>query len=94
MNEELAGAILSKRGITMIQALSTKETKAISIKELAEKTGIPMVTTHRIMGVLSEWSNVKSFKVRSTHAPRTLYYLKSHKFTVFINNKGVQVKVN
>jgi len=91
MNETLISAIFSKSGIILIQELSTNPHKSISMEQLAENTGISIATTYRIMGALSTWSNIVSIKTPSIHAPLTLYYIKSHNFTILINKKGVQV---
>ena len=93
MNETLIAAILSKTGIKLIQGLPTMSTKAISIDELAEKTGITPVTAYRVMSVLSEWSNIISYQVDSTHAPLGLYYIESKLFTVTITKDNVRVDV-
>ncbi len=94
MNEELASTILSKPAIKLIRALPTRAVKATSIEELAVDVGMPAATVYRIMAILSDWDNVTSYKVESSHAPLTLYYIKSRNFTVTITNKGIQVKVD
>ena len=94
MNQPLTDTILTKTGIKLIQGLPTNLTKALSIKQLSEKTGITALTTYRTMSVLSEWSNVISFKVPSTHTPITFYYIKSKNFTINITNNGVRVNLH
>lgn len=94
MNEELASTILSKPAVKLIRALPTSPPRALSIEELAVDVGMPTATVYRIMAILSDWDNIISYKVESSHAPLTLYYIKSRNFTVTITNKGIDVKVD
>ena len=95
MNEQqqLVDTILSQPSMKILRGLPTKKKEAISIEELAKKTGFSINSAHRIMRKLTGWSNIEPVQVPTNHRPITLYYLKSRTFTVKINTKGIEMKV-
>jgi len=95
MNEQqLISNILSKPSMKILQGLPTKKKEAVSLEELATKTDCSVSSVYRIMQKLIEWTNIVVVDVPTNHRPITLYYLKSRTFTVKLNTKGIEMKVN
>ena len=78
----------------LLHVLPTKKKEAMSLQDLAKKTGYTASTVYRIMSKLVSWPNIATITIYTAHHPRTLYYLKNSSFTVKIKKEGIAMKVN